>query len=586
MRDSRTSSDNGAIQYVGAIIGESTSREFRLAIAHEAVREQDIIAVDVAFQSTEQRPDPETLRVWAKVQCIERLNPLFPTEAGHELAGSMTNPFDTVVSLSREMVTTVCQVLGSESLTGGRAQRLSSLRYPPQPVSQAYRPPTADIKRVLIGELAENQGRSLDIATLSTRNDIDVAVDGHAIVTRHLAILAMTGAGKSWAARRIIEELAAKNYPIVIFDPHGDYTGLAEVPGLQGRVQLIRAQLPIFDESAENARLIVEGLAAESMSSPQIDGFNTLFAASSKMLNERSRRSTTLQELLFEITGNDNIRKFGLNRDLFALSYIAEATNAARRTGANASWTTRLAELGFNRISSIRPQQADSFRVLSRQLRAAAFELRGIEQINEHSSPKGSRPLPANRLDLVQHGQITVIGMAGYPDSLKATQFALLANQIFRARIDGKVRYPFMFVLEEAHNFVPAQSDDIGVQRSIAVTKQIAQEGRKFNIGLLLISQRPSRLDETTLAMCNSFIIMRMINPTDQQFVRRVIESLGEDEARLLPDLDVGEAILSGQMVNFPVLVKMKEPASRGEREEEDAFEVLRKAHTPSMPPR
>ena len=79
--------------------------------------------------------------------------------------------------------------------------------------------------------------------------------------------------------------------------------------------------------------------------------------------------------------------------------------------------------------------------------------------------------------------------------------------------------------------------------------------------------------------MCNSFIIMRMINPADQQFVRRVIESLGEAETRLFPDLDIGEAILSGQMVNFPVLVRMKPPSSRGEREEEDAFEVLRKAH-------
>ena len=76
-------------------------------------------------------------------------------------------------------------------------------------------------------------------------------VDGHAIVTRHLAILAMTGAGKSWTARRIIEQLAAKNYPIVIFDPHGDYTGLAEVPALGGRVRRYYAQFPVFEEDAE-----------------------------------------------------------------------------------------------------------------------------------------------------------------------------------------------------------------------------------------------------------------------------------------------------------------------------------------------
>lgn len=72
---------------------------------------------------------------------------------------------------------------------------------------------------------------------------------------------------------------------------------------------------------------------------------------------------------------------------------------------------------------------------------------------------------------------------------------------------------------------------------------------------------------------------MRMVNPADQSFVRKVIESLGEEEAKMLPDLDVGEAIVSGQCTNFPVLVKMKEPESQGEREEKDAFEALEEAH-------
>jgi uncharacterized protein len=63
-----------------------------------------------------------------------------------------------------------------------------------------------------------------------------------------------------------------------------------------------------------------------------------------------------------------------------------------------------------------------------------------------------------------------------------------------------------------------------------------------------------------------------MVNPEDQNFVRRVVETLGEEEARMLPDLDVGEAILAGQLTHFPVLVRMQPPESKGEREEEDAF--------------
>src|SRR5215813_13206441 len=94
-----------------------------------------------------------------------------------------------------------------------------------------------------------------------------------------------------------------------------------------------------------------------------------------------------------------------------------------------------------------------------------------------------------------------------------------------------------------------------------------------------MLSQRPSRVDETPLCQCNSYVIMRMANPADQNYIRRVIETLGEDEAELLPDLDVGEALLSGQFINFPVLVRMKPPLSLGEREEEDAFASLEAAH-------
>jgi hypothetical protein len=70
------------------LVGESTSREFRLAVAPEAVREQDIIAVDAELRQSENNSTVEQIRIWAKVQTIERINPFFPTEAGHELAAT------------------------------------------------------------------------------------------------------------------------------------------------------------------------------------------------------------------------------------------------------------------------------------------------------------------------------------------------------------------------------------------------------------------------------------------------------------------------------------------------------------------
>src|SRR5205807_4410230 len=137
---------------------------------------------------------------------------------------------------------------------------LDHLRYPAKPASSAYRPDSEDVARVVLGEPQQKKGRALDVATLSNRPEVNVLVDGHAIVTRHLAILAMTGAGKSWTARRTIEQLASKNYPIVIFDPHGDYTHLGEVKSLKGKVQRYYAQFPLFEEDSETVAEIVNSL--------------------------------------------------------------------------------------------------------------------------------------------------------------------------------------------------------------------------------------------------------------------------------------------------------------------------------------
>jgi len=563
-------------RYVGTLVGESTSRQFRLAVAPEAVREQDIIAVDAQLRQSENNLNVEQIRIWAKVQTIERINPFFPSEAGHELAATRTNPFDTVLSLSQEMVTAVCQVLGAEPLNAKGGGKLNKLRYPPKPASTAYRPDSPDIARVVLGELQDKKNRALDIATLSNRSEVNVTVDGHAIVTRHLAILAMTGAGKSWTARRVIEQLAAKNYPIVIFDPHGDYTGLADVPALKERVHRYYAQFPVFEQDTETVITVVEALGwnlantHRSMFDDLFKGAKTFISADSEELKKRSN-------WLSDYLDNPNISTYGLKPNLFFLADFVQAVVKANKTQ-DSEVVNQIIEWSNREQLKVTKQVAGWLENLPNNLRASAKKLKGMEDISKKVA-KTTEPLPSDRTELVRYGEVSIIALAGYTGDFQATIYSLIANSIFEARVQENLKIPVLLVLEEAHNFVPSRANSMAEQHSINVTKQIAQEGRKFGVGLILISQRPSRLDETTLAMCNSYIIMRMVNPADQSFVRKVIESLGEEEVKMLPDLENGEAIMSGQLTSFPVMVKIKEPASKGEREEKDAFDALEEAY-------
>lgn len=560
--------------YVGAIIGESTTQEFRLAVTEGSLKEQDIIAVD---SENEGRDGTQPIRIWAKVQQIERLNPLFPQEAGHELAATQTNPFDTVLSLSREMVSAVCRVLGAETDASGR---LEKLRYPAKPATMAYRPEGDDVARIVAGDLkSSTKGhRALDIATLATREEIDVLVDGHAIVSRHLAVLAMTGAGKSFTARRIVEELARKNYPIIIFDPHGDYTGLADVPALRNRVFRYYASFPIFEEEAETVARIVNDLGYGL--TPKMETlFSNLFNAAKNFIDiEDPTEKEEKVEWLARTLSKPEIERHGVRPNLWLVADLAEVGESVLRKKDEESKSTLIEDLGWADFNNYTAKDAETLKGIKTRTRRAAAVLRRMEETNRQVA-EGAAPLPVNRSELVDYGRISVISLAGYTSDFQATIYSLVADSIFEARVKKELTWPVLFLLEEAHNFAPAQAATEAEKRSVAITRQIAQEGRKFGVGLILISQRPSRLDETTLSQCNSFVIMRMVNPADQNFVRRAVESLGEGEAKMLPDLDVGEALLSGQIVNFPVLAKIKEPDSRGEREEEDAFLELERAH-------
>lgn len=568
--------ENVVQRYVGTLVGESTSQEFRLAVAHEAIREQDIIAIDTELRSAADDGTSENLRIWAKVQRIERLNPLFPSEAGHELAATRTNPFDTVLSLSREMVTAVCQVLGAEPLGGGKGGRLDHVRYPAQPATSAYRPLSQDIERVVLGELQEKRDRALDIATLSNRPEVDVKVDGHVIVSRHLAILAMTGAGKSWAARRIIEELAKKNYPIVIFDPHGDYTGLADVPTLKDRVRRFYAQFPIFEEDSDSVAHIVNTLGYP-LTDTMRTRFDDLFRAARSFIDTDAEEIKSRTAWLSEATGKPDLEKFGIKPNMWLLGNLAEAGEMILASSNNPQMQ-QMRDFGWEGFDRYSATDRKTLEGIKKRVYAAAKALQNMEKTSQKIA-RSAEPLPIDRTQLVQYGQISVIALAGYTGDYQATLYSLIAGNLFEKRVNEELRLPVLLVLEEAHNFVPGHAQTYAEERAVMTTKQIAQEGRKFGVGLIMISQRPSRLDETTLSQCNSYIIMRLVNPADQSFVRKVIESLGEDEAKMLPDLDVGEAILSGQLINFPVLVRMKTPESSGEREETDAFTYLEAAH-------
>jgi len=121
---------------------------------------------------------------------------------------------------------------------------------------------------------------------------------------------------------------------------------------------------------------------------------------------------------------------------------------------------------------------------------------------------------------------------------------------------------PFLLVLEEAHNYIP-KSDGAkynSVKKSI---ERIAKEGRKYGLSLMIVSQRPSEISETIFSQCNNFVAMRLTNPTDQQYVKRLMPDNVSAITDTLPVLERQEALIIGDSIPIPTIVKIKELTDR-----------------------
>lgn len=164
--------------------------------------------------------------------------------------------------------------------------------------------------------------------------------------------------------------------------------------------------------------------------------------------------------------------------------------------------------------------------------------------------------------ELAKPGQLSILDISDFI-RLKEKQIivAHFVRKLFNARRKNKVP-PFILIIEEAHQFCPE-----GIRREGAISKgiieMIAREGRKFNASLVLVSQRPIRLSTTALSQCNSSILLKIANPYDIKHVTESCEGITSDIMKMLPGLKVGEAIITGNAVNYPLLVHIRQRKSK-----------------------
>ena len=528
-------------RHIGTVVGNAGIAEYTFILQQFQAKVGDIVAIRMEVPSEDYVLRRE-IYVWARITDISRFNPFFPYEAAQEIAGEGISLEDTVLSGTRDQLEAKALILGSTS--GVEVRALFPLTYPVRPATPVYYPPAEAVRQLLVG--GRNGEQQIHVGSLIARQDVGVTLSAPKLVARHMAILAMTGGGKTVAARRMIRELIGHGYPLLILDPHGDYIGLwncrsllaQEAPGTT--VRLFFPEL-LMQQDGENLvqKLITQ--MTEGLSEPQ---------------------SNYLQHLLNGQPATEGEA---------VVEYIDRLIRATAPHFGNSPKGIGVPTIGaVKRSLNIVHERLKRMRKSSEMMRRSP-KLGGL----------AFEPLPnpfAQPDEIIRPGQVSILYLGGYDHITQCSIAAITLETLFdfRSNLTNRIP-PFLTVLEEAHTFIPSTREGIEDAVSLPVIRRIITEGRKFGSGLMLISQRPSRLDETIISQCNSFLMLRLVNPRDQSFVRQIMENLTESDARLIPGFGPGQGIISGQVVRFPlpVHIQMDEDLLSAEIGDENFFDQV-----------
>ncbi len=353
-------------------------------------------------------------------------------------------------------------------------------------------------------------------------HDLDVCLNMTRLLKKHLAILSISGSGKSYATSVLFEELLDRKkehgrIACIVLDPHGEYSSFAEP-----------AKKPHADYSDRSR--IVRGrnirIGVSSLSIGILAGIIPGLSAAQKR---------DLDEIFSELRSE---MKEG--KGPFDFSEVKEAIQKSEKIKKN----TKAPLLGW------------------------LSELSAMRLFGKVSSPS----LP----DLVNPGTLTIIDLSDIINIRKKQIIVShFAKKLFEER-RKKFVPPFLLVLEEAHQFAPEQAaKETAISRSIIRT--IAREGRKFGASLCLISQRPVQLDTTALSQCNTKLILRVTNPYDLKHLAESAEALDQRSMDMITSLQVGEALIIGEAVNYPLFFKVRERKSAPSKHEISLEEAAKK---------
>lgn len=395
-------------------------------------------------------------------------------------------------------------------------KKLIPLRSPPDPGCEVI-----IAQDELIKDALKFEGKAGAYLGKLDGKDIPVNLDLNQVLQKHIAVLAKSGSGKSYTVGVLIEEVIKKGAPILIIDPHGEYHTLK------------------YPNDSQKDDLKEHNLEPLSF-----------------IKNVVEYGDTTL---------NQNVRPIKLP-DTFEPQELIHLLPAKLSQSQQAILYASVRDMDHITIDNLQSELAIQDGAAKWAIIAILDYLKKLDLFSAH-------PTPLN--ELITPGKASILNLRGIDPDVQQIIVTKLLEGLFQARKQNKIP-PFFLIVEEAHNFCPERS--FGEAKSSKILRTIASEGRKFGLGLCIVSQRPARVDKSVLSQCSTQIILRITNPGDVRAITNSLETITQETEGSLQNLPIGVAMVSG-IAQMPIFCRIRprqtkhggEAASFVREDEEDS---------------
>ena len=521
-----------------------------------------------------------------------------------------------------------CRVLGkiTKDTKGKKTQiKLEPSFFPVTPYSIVERLSDEELDSIL-----KPKGRSVYLGKHALYRGLQVILD-HRKFDHHLAILSQTGGGKTETAKRIAFELHKNNVPILIIDPAGQYSGLrpasgerisllekiveeatykAEAEGNPNLSSYLKVTLLVPPACIERKKNVPLASLLDRLNqlTPKCDLFGESYVYviknfGSNGVKKVSRVNPSEGEIKYETVDKEEPSKIIRDAPILIVALRIPCQLRATIIDRLRRGVSRYFDIIIRDAARILEEKKKDGSVISERNGVQYYDILKIreefpsEELRSHyhtaSIEAASRELriiscqidkdfDADKTQLLierilEKGSITIYDylISNREEGLIITW---LLNEIYEKCNDEFLMeeeldyWPrIVAFLEEAHRLAPSEQNEAELSYSLTTVRKIATEGRKLGFGLCLISQRPARLDSTTLSQASTLIALRVRNPVDQRYIRDSCEAVLEEDINLLPELGVGEAIVSGVSVpepRIPIRVNVEALTRREEKQE------------------